>query len=178
MGRTATGVRGMVLDGPNDAIVGMVAVNDAERETVLVVSENGFGKRSAVEDYRLTGRAAKGVKTLQITDKTGEVIAIKCVKEDEDLMIINRSGITLRLRVTDIRRCGRATQGVKLINLTKRNDAISSVCLVPTDADEENIKAEELQTPESQQETENALESTTLHSATEPADTALEPSDI
>ena len=179
MGRTATGVRGMVLDGPNDAIVGMVAVNDAERETVLVVSENGFGKRSAVEDYRLTGRAAKGVKTLQITDKTGEVIAIKCVKEDEDLMIINRSGITLRLRVTDIRRCGRATQGVKLINLTKRNDAISSVCLVPTDADEENIKAEEeLQTSEPQQETENALESTTLHSATEPADTALEPSDI
>ena len=157
----------------------MVAVNDAERETVLVVSENGCGKRSAVEDYRLTGRAAKGVKTLQITDKTGEVIAIKCVKEDEDLMIINRSGITLRLRVTDIRRCGRATQGVKLINLTKRNDAISSVCLVPTDADEENIKAEEeLQTSEPQQETENALESTTLHSATEPADTALEPSDI
>ena len=94
-------------------------------------------------------------------------------------MIINRSGITLRLRVTDIRRCGRATQGVKLINLTKRNDAISSVCLVPTDADEENIKAEEeLQTSEPQQETENALESTTLHSATEPADTALEPSDI
>lgn len=145
MGRTATGVRGMVLDGPNDAIVGMVAVNDAERETVLVVSENGFGKRSNVEDYRLTGRAAKGVKTLNITEKTGEVIAIKCVKEDEDLMIINRSGITLRLRVTDIRRCGRATQGVKLINLTKRNDAISSVCLVPTDDDDETVTSEEEQ---------------------------------
>ena len=143
MGRTATGVRGMMLDGPHDAIVGMVAINDAEQETILVVSENGFGKRSAVEDYRRTGRSAKGVKTLQITEKTGEVIAIKCVKEDEDLMIINKSGITLRLRVTDIRRCGRATQGVKLINLTKRNDSISSVCLVPTDEEEEAVSPEE-----------------------------------
>ena len=139
MGRTATGVRGMVLDGPEDAIVGMVAINDPEKETVLVVSENGFGKRSVVEDYRRTGRSAKGVKTLNITDKTGAVIAIKCVKEDEDLMIINRSGITLRLHVTDIRQCGRATQGVKLINLTKRNDAISSVCLVPADDEEETL---------------------------------------
>lgn len=139
MGRTATGVRGMVLDGPEDAIVGMVAINDSEKETVLVVSENGFGKRSVVEDYRRTGRSAKGVKTLNITDKTGAVIAIKCVKEDEDLMIINRSGITLRLHVTDIRQCGRATQGVKLINLTKRNDAISSVCLVPADDEEETL---------------------------------------
>ena len=138
-GRTATGVRGMVLDGPEDAIVGMVAINDPEKETVLVVSENGFGKRSVVEDYRRTGRSAKGVKTLNITDKTGAVIAIKCVKEDEDLMIINRSGITLRLHVTDIRQCGRATQGVKLINLTKRNDAISSVCLVPADDEEETL---------------------------------------
>ena len=139
MGRTATGVRGMVLDGPEDAIVGMVAINDPEKETVLVVSENGFGKRSVVEDYRRTGRSAKGVKTLNITDKTGAVIAIKCVKEDEDLMIINRSGITLRLHVTDIRQCGRATQGVKLINLTKHNDAISSVCLVPADDEEETL---------------------------------------
>lgn len=152
MGRTATGVRGMLLDGPQDAIVGMVAINDSEQETVLVVSENGYGKRSAVEDYRRTGRAAKGVKTLQITEKTGEVIAIKCVKEDEDLMIINKSGITLRLHVTDIRRCGRATQGVKLINLTKRNDAISSICLVP--ADEE----EEVSVPEEQADGSNAGE--------------------
>lgn len=155
MGRTATGVRGMLLDGPQDAIVGMVAINDSEQETVLVVSENGYGKRSAVEDYRRTGRAAKGVKTLQITEKTGEVIAIKCVKEDEDLMIINKSGITLRLHVTDIRRCGRATQGVKLINLTKRNDAISSICLVP--ADEE----EEVSVPEEQADGSNAGENGT-----------------
>ncbi len=139
MGRTATGVRGMMLDGEQDAIVGMVAINDPEKETVLVVSENGFGKRSAVEDYRRTGRSAKGVKTLNITEKTGEVIAIKCVKEDEDVMIINRSGITIRLHVTDIRQCGRATQGVKLINLTKRNDAISSVCLVPADEEEDTM---------------------------------------
>ena len=139
MGRTATGVRGIVLDWPEYAIVGIVAINDPEKETVLVVSENGFGKRSVVEDYRRTGRSAKGVKTLNITDKTGAVIAIKCVKEEEDLMIINRSGITLRLHVTDIRQCGRATQGVKLINLTKRNDAISSVCLVPADDEEETL---------------------------------------
>ena len=137
MGRNATGVRGMVLDGGDDEIVGMVCVNDPERETILVVSEQGYGKRSLVDDYRITNRNTKGVRTLNITDKTGKVVAIKSVTEDEDLMIINRSAITLRLHVADVRLCGRATQGVRLIDLKKRNDAISSVCQVPADDEEE-----------------------------------------
>ena len=137
MGRNATGVRGMVLDGGDDEVVGMVCVNDKERETVLVVSEQGYGKRSIVDDYRMTNRGGKGVRTLNITDKTGRVVAIKSVTEEEDLMIINKSGITLRLRVADIRQAGRATQGVRLIDLKKRNDVISSVCQVPTDEEEE-----------------------------------------
>ena len=137
MGRNATGVRGMVLDGDDDEIVGMVCVNDPERETILVVSEQGYGKRSLVDDYRITNRNTKGVRTLNITDKTGKVVAIKSVTEEEDLMIINRSAITLRLHVADVRLCGRATQGVRLIDLKKRNDAISSVCQVPADDEEE-----------------------------------------
>ncbi|RKV70056.1 MAG: DNA gyrase subunit A, partial [Alloprevotella sp.] len=137
MGRNATGVRGMVLDGGDDEIVGMVCVNDPERETILVVSEQGYGKRSLVDDYRITNRNTKGVRTLNITDKTGKVVAIKSVTEEEDLMIINRSAITLRLHVADVRLCGRATQGVRLIDLKKRNDAISSVCQVPADDEEE-----------------------------------------
>ena len=137
MGRNATGVRGMVLDEGDDEVVGMVCVNDKERETVLVVSEQGYGKRSIVDDYRMTNRGGKGVRTLNITDKTGRVVAIKSVTEEEDLMIINKSGITLRLRVADIRQAGRATQGVRLIDLKKRNDVISSVCQVPTDEEEE-----------------------------------------
>ena len=142
MGRNATGVRGMVLDNEADEIVGMVCVNDAERESILVVSEQGYGKRSAIDDYRVTNRGGKGVRTLNITDKTGNVVAIKSVTEEEDLMIINKSGITLRLRVADIRLAGRATQGVRLIDLKKRNDIISSVCQVPssTEEDEEEIE--------------------------------------
>ena len=137
MGRNATGVRGMVLDSTEDEIVGMVCVNDPESETILVVSEQGYGKRSMVEDYRKTNRGGKGVRTLNITDKTGKVVAIKSVTENEDLMIINKSGITLRLHVADIRQAGRATQGVRLIDLKKRNDIISSVCQVPADDEEE-----------------------------------------
>jgi len=142
MGRNATGVRGMVLDNEADEIVGMVCVNDADRESILVVSEQGYGKRSAIDDYRVTNRGGKGVRTLNITDKTGNVVAIKSVTEEEDLMIINKSGITLRLRVADIRLAGRATQGVRLIDLKKRNDIISSVCQVPssTEEDEEEIE--------------------------------------
>ena len=140
MGRNATGVRGMVLDDGDDEIVGMVCVNDRDRETVLVVSEQGYGKRSVVDDYRITNRGGKGVRTLNITDKTGRVVAIKSVTEDQDLMIINKSGITLRLRVADIRQAGRATQGVRLIDLKKRNDVIRRVCQVPTD-DEEEVEA-------------------------------------
>ncbi|MCF0236838.1 MAG: DNA gyrase subunit A, partial [Bacteroidaceae bacterium] len=137
MGRVATGVRGMVLDGDGDEVVGMVCVNDPANETILVVSEQGYGKRSLVDDYRITNRNTKGVRTLNITEKTGKVVAIKCVKEDEDLMIINRSAVTLRIHVADVRLCGRATQGVRLIDLKKRNDAISSVCQVTADEEEE-----------------------------------------
>ncbi len=144
MGRNATGVRGMVLDNESDEIVGMVCVNDAERESILVVSEQGYGKRSAIDDYRVTNRGGKGVRTLNITDKTGKVVAIKSVTEEEDLMIINKSGITLRLHVADIRLAGRATQGVRLIDLKKRNDIISSVCQVPTSTDEDDEEIEQV----------------------------------
>lgn len=138
MGRTATGVRGIRLDEDGeDEVVGMVCVNDPERETIMVVSEEGYGKRSAVEDYRVTNRGGKGVKTLGITDKTGKVVAIKCVTEEDDLMIINKSGIAIRLCLSEIRVMGRATQGVRLIDLNKRGDVISSVCKVPTETEED-----------------------------------------
>lgn len=130
MGRVSTGVRGMRLDDDDDAVVGMIVVNDASAETVMVVSENGYGKRSQVEDYRKTMRGGKGVKTLNITDKTGRLVAIKNVTDDNDLMIINRSGIAIRLSVAECRVMGRATQGVRLINLAKKNDIIASVCKV------------------------------------------------
>jgi DNA gyrase subunit A len=130
MGRVATGVRGMRLDGGDDAVVGMIVVNDAEAETVMVVSESGYGKRSQVEDYRKTNRGGKGVKTLNITEKTGRLVAIKNVTDQNDLMIINKSGIVIRLAVAECRVMGRATQGVRLINLTKKNDVIASVCKV------------------------------------------------
>ena len=139
MGRTATGVRGMKLDenDATDEVIGMICVNDPERETVLVVSEQGKGKRSAVDDYRVTNRGGKGVKTLNITEETGKVVAIKAVTEEQDLMIINKSGITIRLRISDVNVQGRATQGTRLIDLKKRNDVISSVCLVPAEEEEE-----------------------------------------
>lgn len=138
MGRTATGVRGIRLDeNADDEVTGMICVNDPEKETILVVSEKGLGKRSLVEDYRVTNRGGKGVKTLNITDKTGKVIAIKAVTDDEDLMIINKSGITIRLKMSSVSVQGRATQGNRLINLEKRNDVISSVCLVPTEEEDD-----------------------------------------
>lgn len=152
MGRTATGVRGMLLDeGGEDEVVGMVCVNHPESETVMVVSEQGFGKRSIVKDYRKTNRGGKGVKTLNITEKTGKVVSIKIVTDDNDLMIINKSGTSIRLKVADFRVMGRATQGVKLINLGKRNDTISSVCEVPTESEEEteqNTEMKDVQKPE------------------------------
>ena len=130
MGRSATGVRGMKVDSGDDAVVGMIVVNDAENETAMVVSENGYGKRSAIEDYRKTNRGGKGVKTLAITEKTGRLVALKNVTDDNDLMIINKSGIVIRLAVADVRVMGRATQGVRLINLAKKSDVIASVCKV------------------------------------------------
>ena len=141
MGRTATGVRGITLDGEDDEVVGMVCVNNSEKETIMVVSEKGFGKKSPIEDYRKTTRGGKGVKTLQITEKTGKVAAIKSVTDDDDLMIINKSGIVIRLKTSEVRVMSRATQGVKLIDLKKRGDIISSVCKCPTstEEDEEDI---------------------------------------
>ena len=142
MGRTSTGVRGMRLDGGDDAVVGMIVINDSENETVMVVSEEGYGKRSEVEDYRKTNRGGKGVKTLNITDKTGRLVAIKNVTDDNDLMIINKSGIVIRLAVADCRVMGRATQGVRLINLTKKNDVIASVCKVMSSELEASVEEE------------------------------------
>lgn len=158
MGRTATGVRGMILDEDgSDEVVGMVCVNDFTSESIVVVSEKGYGKRSAVEDYRKTNRGGKGVKTMSITDKTGHLVAIKVVTDDNDLMIINKSGVTIRLRMADVRVMGRATQGVRLINLERRNDIISSVCQVSTateDEDEADAVAEAPQDVPTDTETE------------------------
>lgn len=136
-GRMSSGVIGMTLGDENDEVIGMITINGKEDETIMVVSENGYGKRSAVEDYRITNRGGKGVKTLNITEKTGELVAIKNVNDSNDLMIINQSGITLRLPVNSIRVMGRATQGVKLIDLGKRGDTIASVCKVDSDPEEE-----------------------------------------
>lgn len=140
MGRNATGVKGMTLDDNSDEVVGMICVNDPEKETIMVVSEQGYGKRSLIEDYRITNRGGKGVKTLNITDKTGCLVAIKCVTDENDLVIINKSGITLRMKVADVRVMGRATQGVRLINLEKRNDEIASVCKVLSESVDENLQ--------------------------------------
>jgi len=138
MGRVSTGVIGMRLDGGDDEVVGMVCVNDPQTETIMVVSENGYGKRTDIEDYRKTARGTKGVKTLAITEKTGRLVAIKVVTDENDLMIINKSGILIRLKVADVRTMGRATQGVRLINLTKKNDTIASVCKVMSSTEEED----------------------------------------
>lgn len=142
MGRVSTGVRGMRLDDGDDEIIGMVCVNDPMTETIMVVSEKGYGKRSLVDDYRKTGRGAKGVRNLGITDKTGRVVAIKIVTDDNDLMIINKSGIIIRMKVAEVRTMGRGAQGVRLINLTKKNDIIASVCKVMTSEEEEEVEAE------------------------------------
>jgi DNA gyrase subunit A len=158
MGRTATGVRGMMLDNDGqDEVVGMVCVNKDSSETIMVVSQLGYGKRTLLDEhddegnivmengepvaiYRVTNRGGKGVKTMNISDKTGKLVSIKSVTDENDLMIINKSGITIRLRIADIRTMGRATQGVRLINLEKRNDEIASVCKVPSEPDEEAIE--------------------------------------
>ncbi len=161
MGRTATGVRGMTLDEDGeDEVIGMVCVNSTNKETILVVSEKGYGKRTWLDEmnengelildengesipvYRVTNRGGKGVSTLKISDKTGKLVSIKNVTDDNDLMIINKSGITIRLKVADIRTQGRATQGVRLINLEKRNDTIASVCKVISETEEENTNGE------------------------------------
>lgn len=154
MGRVSTGVRGMTLDAdPSDEIVGMVCMSADTTNNVMVVSEKGYGKRSLLDDYRVTNRGGKGVKTINVTEKTGHLVTLKSVNDENDLVIINKSGITLRLHVTDIRVMGRATQGVRLINLDKRGDEIASVCCVDADPDEEveeiDANAEVLEADES-----------------------------
>lgn len=148
MGRTATGVRGITLDEDGqDEVAGMICIKDPQKETIMVISEHGYGKRSDIEDYRKTNRGGKGVKTLNITEKTGKLVAIKSVTDENDLMIINKSGITIRLRVADVRIMGRATQGVRLIDLGKRNDSIGSVCKVNSEADSAADAEEALDEP-------------------------------
>ena len=153
MGRTATGVKGMTLDDDQDYVIGMISMDSDSTDTILVVSEQGYGKRTMLNDedgepvYRITNRGGKGVKTLNITDKTGKLVAIKSVTDENDLMIINKSGITIRVKISEIRTMGRATQGVRLINLEKRNDEIASVCKVNSD-DEELPDENELGTSE------------------------------
>ena len=145
MGRTAPGVRGMTLDETgDDEVIGMICIKDPEKETVMVVSEQGYGKRSEIEDYRITNRGGKGVKTLNITEKTGNLVAIKSVTDENDLVIINKSGITLRMKVADVRIMGRATQGVRLINLEKRNDEIASVCKVLSETESDSSNSENI----------------------------------
>ncbi len=142
MGRVSTGVRGMRLDDdPNDEIIGMICMHPDDNKNVMVISENGFGKRSLLDGYRITNRGGKGVKSMNVTEKTGHVVALLSVDDENDLVIINRSGITLRARVADIRVTGRATQGVRIINLDKRGDEIASVCCVDTDPEEEALEA-------------------------------------
>lgn len=158
MGRPSTGVKGMTLDGPEDGIVGMICMRTGANDNVLVVSEKGMGKRSELDDYRITHRGGKGVKTMNITDKTGKLIAIKNVNDDNDLVIINKSGIMIRMKVTDLRVMGRNTQGVRLINLEKKNDEIASVCKVQTQPEVDeyiNIDDIENDVPEVDNETEN-----------------------
>ena len=172
MGRVSTGVRGMKLDDGDDAVIGMIVVNDAATETVMVVSEEGYGKRSQVEDYRKTARGGKGVKTLNITEKTGRLVAIKNVTDNNDLMIINRSGIAIRLSVAECRVMGRATQGVRLINLAKKNDVIASVCKVMSSELEASVEEDSQSTFNEKQELINSD-----HTATSSADGATEASE-
>ena len=144
MGRMSTGVKGMTLVDEDDEVVGMICMPKGTENTIMVISEQGYGKRSDLEEYRITNRGGKGVKTINVTDKTGKLVAIKSVNDKNDLVIINKSGITLRLNVADVRVMGRATQGVRLINLEKRNDEIASVCKVDTSEIEETENSLEI----------------------------------
>ncbi len=153
MGRGASGVKGIELDGADDCVIDMLCVNNSD-DNILVVSEHGFGKRSELDEYRSTHRGSKGVKTMQITEKTGGLVAITNVTDDHDLMIINRSGVTIRMKVSDLRILGRNTQGVKLIDL-RGKDYIASITKVPTEDEPENEQNEEISTPDSNNSVEN-----------------------
>ncbi|MCF0202805.1 MAG: DNA gyrase subunit A, partial [Bacteroidaceae bacterium] len=143
MGRTAAGVRGMTLEGDDDRIVSMVVTKNPDEDSVMVISENGYGKRSVISDYRKTSRGAKGVRTINITEKTGNLVGFRKVTDDKDLIIINKSGVSIRFKISDFEDKGRATQGVRLIELKKRNDVIADICVVDT-ADEEELPTAEL----------------------------------
>ncbi len=158
MGRTPADVRVMTLDDENDEAIGMVCIKDTEKETILVVSEQGYGKRSKIDDYRITNRGGKGVKTINVTEKTGKLVGIKNVTEENDLMIINKSGITIRMKVADLNIIGRATQGVRLINLEKRNDEIASVCKVVSESEENKIGDNETEEVTNEIKPENGTE--------------------
>ena len=155
MGRSAAGVRGVTIQSEDDAVIGMVCVNpEDENVSILVLSEKGNGKRTSLGEYRITNRGGKGVKTMQVSDKIGQLIAIKAVTDEDDLMIINKSGLAIRLEVAQLREMGRATQGVKVINLSK-NDEIADVAVVPhDDEEEETTDNEENNTPEDSTSTE------------------------
>ncbi len=152
MGRTATGVGSMMLDGDGDEVVGMVVVSDPENQSIVCVSENGYGKRSLVDDYRKTSRRAKGVKTLDVTEKTGRLVNVCAVKDSSDLMIINKSGVAIRIHADTIRQTGRVAQGVKLIDILKRNDVISNVCVVPRYEEDDETPEEGAQTEQTNNE--------------------------
>ena len=163
IGRTGAGVKGITIE-ENDEVIGMVCVEPDSKEDILVVSENGYGKRTDLDDYRITNRGGKGVKTLQITEKTGKLIAIKSVTDDNDLMIINRSGLTIRIPVSDIRVSGRATQGVKVINL-REGDSIASVIPVPKSDDEEQPVVEQSGVEAEATDVETTASSQTMNSS-------------
>ena len=167
MGRTATGVRGMSLIDDQDEVIGMICMKSDSKETVLVVSEGGYGKRSELEEYRVTNRGGKGVKTINVTEKTGSLVAIKNVNDGQDLVIINKSGTIIRLHVADVRIAGRATQGVKLINLEKRNDEIASVCKVSRS---EEPEPETDETVQSQTQTSDSPNDNPIDDSTEDFD--------
>lgn len=163
LGRNASGVKGITLDGENDEAIGMLCVSNMD-EDILVVSDKGYGKRSALNDYRITSRGAKGVKTIQITEKTGDLIAIANVSDNQDLMIINRSGITIRMKVSDLRVMGRNTQGVRLIDL-RGKDYIASITHVPADEHDENVQQEdvgEIQPSPESNNTDDSLNNTNI----------------
>lgn len=155
MGRSASGVKGITLNDENDEVVSMVCVNDPD-SSILVVSENGFGKKSFLSEYRITNRGGKGVKTINVTDKTGKLIAMVNVGDDDDLMIINKSGITIRLSVAGLRNMGRATQGVKLINL-RNGDTIAAVAKVQEKSEDDEVIEipDDIQDPDDLQENSN-----------------------
>ena len=167
MGRVSTGVRGMTLDGGDDEVVGMICMTPDTTNNVMVISENGYGKRSVLEDYRITNRGGKGVKTINVTEKTGRLVSLKSVNDENDLVIINKSGITLRIKVADIRVQGRATQGVKVINLEKRNDTIASVCCVDSDPEQETEEVVIAEGPEDAVVSETDVEVTDLSAPAE-----------